>query len=186
MTGTLVSQGLIIASVPFLSRLYSVSLFGEMGMFMLISVFCTQLFCWRYELGIAAALNEKLAARLLGLCIIAGLISAMFFSAVLYFLAPVFAQKSGFLLRYWLPWLIMHSFASALWNAFTFYNVRNSAFRRNATMNVIRAVLIVSLSFFFFYWLEVNGLIFGLIVGQLMATVLLIFPVSQQVPGRVF
>jgi|688.fasta_scaffold203893_2 O-antigen/teichoic acid export membrane protein len=173
LTGTVIAQAILIGSVPFFSRMFSVSQFGELGFFMLISMFGTQLFSWRYDYGIASAENDQTATSLVALCMVIGLVSSLIFSVSLYLLYYLFQAKLAISKIDYLPWLLLYTYAYAIWNAVSFYNIRASRFKLNAILNITRAFATVAFSVLLYFIISGNGMIIGLALGQVIATVAL-------------
>ncbi len=171
--GTIISQVLIIGSVPFLSRIYDVNDFGNLGMFMLISMFGIQLFNWRYDYGIVSSKTLDNALSIIALCITASLISSLIFAILLSLLSSTISLKTDFDITQQGIYLVVYAFSYAIWNTLTFLNIKISQFKLNARINILRAVLIVSFSFLFYFINFTNGLILGLVVAQGISTMTL-------------
>jgi len=174
-SGTVVAQGLLLGSAPVLSRLYEVHHFGEMGFFMLIGMLGAQLFNWRVDYGIISAKSDLEAQDLIIAGILASLISAIAMIAILVFASNYFSVKAGFNFNKYIPFVVLYSISYALWNSLSFYNIKNTHYKKNALFNVLRSALMVIISIALYKVSGYNGLIIGLFFGQFAATIYLLF-----------
>ena len=173
-TGSVLAQGLILGTAPILSRLYEVSQFGEMGFFMLVGMFGTQLFNWRLDFGIISSKNQEDAKKLVSACLWASIISAFLMLLLLTFLNLSISKKAGFEFKIYIIPVVAYSASYAIWNNISFYNIKELKYKKNAKFSIIRALITVIISIGFYNWKSFNGLIAGLLIGQTVTSVWLL------------
>jgi len=179
--GTIIAQGILILFVPFLSRIYTVEQFGLLGIFMLVGMFGIQLLTWRFDYGIASAETADSARNILSLCMVTAIGSTIIYGVLLLLLEPALSLKGGFEIKGYLVWILFYGYSGSIWNAFTLYNIRMADYKLNAGFTILRALLIVITSFLM-QDADFNGLIAGLVTGQLFATMLLVAITTRQMP----
>ena len=75
ISGTAISQGILFAATPFLTRLYTPEEFGYFSLYAAIVAVITSVASWKYELAIMLPKEEKDAQAVLFLSIITTIIS---------------------------------------------------------------------------------------------------------------
>ncbi len=178
-SGTIIAQAILILTVPVLTRLYSVEKFGELGILMLVGMFGIQLLSWRFDYGIAGSPTTASARNLLALSMATALFSSALYAALLWFIEPFLNLKGDFDIRKYLVFILLYGYSGAVWNATTFFNIRMADYKLNAFYTILRAGLIVSVSLAMWGW-QINGLIAGLVTGQLLATLILVFVTTRK------
>lgn len=78
ISGTAISQGILFAATPFLTRLYTPEDFGYFSLYAAIVAVITSVASWKFELAIMLPKEEKDAQAVLFLSIITTLISTIF------------------------------------------------------------------------------------------------------------
>ena len=73
-SGTIISQFVVIASSPFLSRIYLVDSFGQLAIFTSITAFLSVISTGRYELAMGLPKKEEDVLKIFKLIILIGLI----------------------------------------------------------------------------------------------------------------
>ena len=77
ISGTAISQGILFAATPFLTRLYTPEEFGYFSLYAAIVAVITSVASWKYELAIMLPKEEKDAQAVLFLSIITTIISTV-------------------------------------------------------------------------------------------------------------
>lgn len=171
--GATIAQILGILSLPILSRIYSPEEFGIYAIFFALSNILLILSTWRYELAIILPKKDEDSINIMILIlVILSFMFSLFVIVILYF-----GDTFTILLR--VPelnkyiWAIpIHIFISGIYQSFKNLNSRNKNFSNIAKSNIINSgstyVLQISLGVTF---LRETGLIFGSIIGLLIATI---------------
>lgn len=121
----------------------------------------------RYEQGIVLPEDDRSAAALVRLSVRVNLVITLI-TAVL--AVAVWFLRDG-MIRNWILWVPAAVFSTGLYQSLTFWAIRKQAFRRLASSRFVRQLLVVLL-WGVFGWLgwKSQGLIVGLVVGQLIGT----------------
>ncbi len=174
-SGTAISQAILIAATPFLSRLYEPSDFGVLGLYISVVMVAVQLASMRYELAIVLPKKEYTAACVLMLAFyiligITGLAALIFIFGRFWI-----ANKLGNLeLAYWL-WLVPTSILIlGLNNILNYWYVRQKQFLRLSINKILRfGVTVVMQGFAGFVGVGFAGLIGGQLAGNTTSTAML-------------
>ncbi|MFN6944459.1 MAG: oligosaccharide flippase family protein [Cytophagaceae bacterium] len=172
LTGSVISQLILLISSPLLTRLYTPEHFGILGLFnsivLLFSVFPTL----RYSNAIQIA-GERRDALLIGnICFSISVASSLVLLALIFFI-------KGLLLRYfnaevlgnYLYFLPLYNFLLGCNDFLTVWFNRNSKFKMLSLSRIITAFLNVftSVLWYVFFDPSFEGLVLGLIMGQVVA-----------------
>lgn len=169
-SGTIISQVVVIASSPLLSRIYFVDSFGKLAIFTSITAFFSVVSTGRFELALGLPKRDEDALRIFKLIISIGLLISLFFLILNFFLRDVLVVKDrvGFLVQkesYISP---LYIFFIAIHSALTYWNQRKKQYK---TITIANAVQIISATFFSL----ILGYLFGIQSGMIYALVLGIF-----------
>ena len=170
MTGTTIAQGLIIASAPILTRLYSPEDFGVMGVFIALSSIIAIVACGRYENAILLPKEDEDAANVLALAILIALgISLLILLMVALFRYQIAGLLNNPKLAIWLWWVPVTVFMTGLGQACNFWSSRKKQFRRLAISRVSNSIATVGTQLG--TGVITKGGPAGLIAGQVMGGV---------------
>jgi O-antigen/teichoic acid export membrane protein len=176
LAGTAIGQGIIVASTPIISRLYTPDDFGYFAIYTSIVSILSILATLRYELPIVITKDQAEARELLILTAFV----ALMFSAVLFVIVPTLggnivrgyeiAKQTG-----WLMWIPAYVLLFGLFRAFSYWFTREKAFKLIAWSKSIRSIVMVSVQVVAgFMGALVGGLIGGQVIGQFSASLFLI------------
>ena len=177
MTGTVVSQLLILCSAPILTRLYTPEDFGIFGLYFAVLAPFQVLASWRYELAIVLPQSDDDARCLMGLSFL--LLSAMTVATALicFFWGP---QITNLLtapgLGKWLMFLPVSLFIVGLFNIFNYWSTRKNKFRHISIAKVLQSssTLTGQLGTGVMLHSTVFGLLASSILGQAIGAITLI------------
>lgn len=177
LRGTAISQILLIAAAPVLTRIYTPASFGKLALFISIVSILSVVVCWRYELAIVLPKEDKDAANLLILSVIINL--WMCFLTLLFVL--FFAKSLGVLFGVseivWLFWLLPISlFLLGIYQSFNYWSTRKKQFKYLSISRVNQAAtgIVFQLGFGFLTNLGAGGLLGGYLISQFVGTSVLI------------
>jgi len=176
MTGTTIAQAIPIAISPILTRLYSPQDFGLFALYssilMILSVFATG----KYELAITI---PKMNIEAKNIVVLSISISIVLSVIVLVFLL-LFSNQFAILLKneqiekllYFLPISIL---SVGFYQSMNYYTNRESKFKRLAISRVMQSLSVACMNLFFGYVVYLHyGMILGSVLGQLLATMILV------------
>lgn len=166
LTGTVVSQGLLIAVLPLLTRAYSTAEFGYFGAYSaavaLVSIFMNL----RLDLTVVTAPSEEVAARLALLSLYGAAVLAAAGASITALGVFAWSAYSGAPPRLWVIAIPLAAAATAMFNTYVAWHGRKERFRQIANLRFVQALLMIGLQAAFIWWLPLAS---GLIVGSMLA-----------------
>ena len=174
--GTVISQGIVIASSPLLTRLYNVEAFGLLSVFTSITIFFAVVSTGRYELAIGLPIEDKYSIKIIRLIIFLGFIISLFYLLIIIILKDVvqYNDKTGFLnnnTSYLAP---LYVFFIALYSALSYWNQRNKKYKLITISNAIQVVTATAFSIYFGMVGLKQGMIFSLLIGIAVASLFIL------------
>ncbi len=184
MTGTTLSQALMILVAPILTRLYSPEDFGINALYLAILAILAVVACWRYELAIVLPEKDEDAANLLFLSIIICFgMATLTLVLVALFRSPLVQLLGAPELVSWLWFLPISLIATGLFQAFNYWSTRRRHFKRLAvrqiTVSIVTSTTQIGVCSIH-RSVSAGGLIGGAIVGQIVATSRLAWQVKRE------
>lgn len=172
MTGTSIAQAIPIAVSPILTRIYSPDEFGLFALYMAIASILGVVVTGRYELAIMLPEDDEDAIQIVGLSsIISILISFIILLIIILFGRDVSVLLGNENLYSWLFFIPISLVLTGLYQSLNYWYNRKKNFKRLAKNRIIQSsstgVSQISLNY-----LNINGLglVYGVILGQLMTT----------------
>jgi O-antigen/teichoic acid export membrane protein len=165
--GTLISQGLVVASSPLLTRLFSVEAFGILSVFTSITVFFAVVSTGRYELAIGLPEKDRDALKIIKLILFLGLgISVFYFLLILFLKYGIdFQDKSGFLLHNTSLLAPLYIFFIAVYSALSYWNQRKKKYKLISISNAVQVIVATIFSIIFGFLGFQEGMIWSLVIG---------------------
>jgi len=174
-SGSFISQGILFGITLILTRLYSEELFGIFTLYSTITVVLQTIATMRFELAILLPDNNSDAAALVFLNF--GIISIV--SVVLLLISIIFNSQICLLLDsvaigQYLYFVPLSVFLSGMYEALSYWHNRQKRFNQIAMSKIVKSIATGSLQWGVAYTpLKFSGLVYGVVVGQLMSTVYL-------------
>lgn len=175
MTGTAIGQAISFGASPVLTRVYRPEEFGVFALFLSIASLISVVSAGRYEFAIVLPENERDAVNVLALSVMLVMIVSIA-CLLLVLLFGHFFRWDGFPGRpkSWIYSIPCFVFVTGLYQCFVFWNNRRKNFRYSSLSRIALSAGTALVSVFLgYYGMGYEGLIFGAIVGQIAATVLL-------------
>ncbi len=175
LSGTMISQLLVVGSSLILTRQYSVPAFGVFTLFMVLTNLVVQFAAARYEMAIILPQKDEIAANIVGLSLFIVLSMCALCLLIACIGSDIIISKlNNAAIRPYLYVVPIHILFLGFWNTLIYWNIRRANFKTTAKFAIIRAVItvVISVSLGFLTNNEI-GLITGLVVGQAVSTVLL-------------
>lgn len=176
ISGTAISQGILFAATPLLTRLYSPEDFGYFSLYAAIVAVITSVASWKYELAIMLPKEEKDAQAVLFLSIITTIISSVLvFILILIFKTLIIEHISNEVETF--IWIVpLGVLISGLYQVFISFSSRNKYFRSVSISRISQsggavAVQAGSKGFDLFP----QGLVWGKLAGDLLGLISLLF-----------
>lgn len=174
--GSAVAQGLGIAVMPVLTRLFAPEAFGIAALFTSVTAIVGVVACMRYELAIMLPESDEEAANLLGVSIAFVILVTVISGVVFILLADPISvllnspEFAGYL------WLVpIAVFVSGMFLALNYWNSRTKNFGRLAAVRVVASGANQGLRLLagFTRYTTAGALIGASIIGNMLATVIL-------------
>ena len=177
MTGTTIAQAIPVLASPILTRLYSPSEFGIWTLYMTMLNVLGAAATGRYEVTVALPDKEKEAATLLCISILTAALYgiALFFPVIIWgnTILTILNQPQLNYFLYFLPFSIT---IFGFYQALTFWLNRRKCFTRITQSRIAQSIGAVSVSVTLgLLGFGPDGLIFGIITGQLAALIIPVF-----------
>ena len=138
---TLLGQGVVVASTPLLTRLYTPEEFGVMAAFVSLLLILLPVSSLRYELAIPLAEDDRSAASLLALaCAAVVATSAVIGAAVLLFPAPIAAAMGDPAVAPFLWLLPLALLGAGTYQALNYWAIRHGRFKSIALTRLTQSV----------------------------------------------
>lgn len=165
-SGTLIAQVLSYVVTPVITRLFTTEDFGEIGVFMRIVAFLTALGTARYELTLPLPKSQSHAFQLfrLSLRISIWMVSITLVSGLVYWL---FTGTESYTLLY-VFMVAVATFFMVFKNIGTNWAIRNQAFKRISSSNILTAISTNGLKLIAGFF---NYGVLGLIISTILGTV---------------
>lgn len=183
MSGTMISQALPLALIPILTRLYTPEDFGVYALYLALLGFFASIISGRYELSIMLPQEESDAEELLWLSLLITLFLSLLLLFGVYFFREGVAEFLGNPeISDWLYFLPLSVFLTGSYQCFKYWCNRSKNYKFIASSAVARSFgsssvnLAAGLKSF-----GVLGLIFGNVIGNIVATVILFKKASQSI-----
>lgn len=172
-SGTIISQIVVVLSSTFLSRLFSVTDFGELSVFTSFTVFFAVLSTGRYEQAIVLPKSNDDAYKIIKLIFcIATVICSVYFITVIYFKLLYGGQINLTFLKsrtaYYSPFYI---FSLAILSALGYFFLRDNKYK---TITIANSLQVISTTIFSIVFGLLNireGMIISMIIGSNTAVV---------------
>jgi len=182
-----VAQGITIAVVPVLTRLYRPEQFGVYSLFTSAAAMLGVVAALRYEYAIVLPSDDRDARSLVSLA----LVLAVAISAITWIVGSIIGGMAGphskvMELRPWLGWLAGAVFLSASYSIFMYWSLRRKAFAALALSRVVIAIAMagVQLVAAFLIGPYTALLIAAMLVGQAAGVAFLVLRTGFRFGGR--
>lgn len=166
-SGTVISQLIVIATSPLLSRMYSVESFGILSIFTSFTVFLAVLSTGRYELAVGLPKEDSRASAIFKLIIYISITVTSLYLVLIFLLKNVFHihDKTQFLSNNEVYIAPLYIFFGAVYSALGYWNQRNKKYKKITFSNAIQVITSCIFSIIFGILGYKNGMIIGMISG---------------------
>lgn len=176
-SGTIVSQMIVIATSPLLSRLYSVESFGILSLFTSYLTIAAVVSTGRYELALALPNKEEDAKKLVQLILYIAIgVSSIYFVGLFFVKYLGLFQSNELIKQSWIYIAPVYIFFIAVNSAVVYWYQRKKEYRKVTIISFLQVVLTVffSLILGYFFHLE-SGLVLSLVISSCLAGLYLLF-----------
>ncbi len=169
LTGTTIAQAIPVLIAPVLTRLYSPKDFGLAALFFSVTSILGVIANGRYELAIVLPVEDDDAINITALAILIAAILSIF----LLLIVIMFNHQIAVLLKCqeiapWLYFAPLVVFLTGLFNALNYFHVRIKSFKKIATANVYRSIVLATVQLGLGF-LKAGAA--GLISGQILSNI---------------
>ena len=175
VSGTAISQGIILTVMPILTRIYTPEEFGNYALYLAIVSTISVVSSWKYELAIMLPKKDEDAQALLFVSSLITILMSLLILIVLFIfrnqLLQIFANIKVFI------WLIpLGVFGTGMLQVFSAWNTRNQFYRNVSGSRIVQSGT-TAISQFSFWSLSSagKGLIWGSITGFILSLLVLVY-----------
>jgi len=180
MSGTALSQGILIAATPILTRLFTPENFGILALYLAIVGTISVVSSWKYELAIMLPEDEEDAKALVFLSIIITFFTSLIVFVILFFLKGYLgAITENVKLFIWL--VPVGILINGLLQIFVTWGTRNEQYKSVANTRVAQSsVTVFSQLSFGIISISSLSLIYGNIIGIFSSLIYLVYQTSKK------
>jgi len=180
MSGTALSQGILIAATPILTRLFTPENFGVLALYLSIVGIISVVSSWKYELAIMLPEDEEDAKALVFLSIITTIITSLFVLIILFILKGYLGVLTEHIKLF--IWLVpVGILINGLLQIFVTWGTRNEQYKPIANTRVTQSsVTVFSQLSFSIVSISSLSLIYGNIIGILSSLIYLVYQTSKK------
>jgi teichuronic acid exporter len=173
--GTLISQVILLAASPVLTRLFSASNFGVLALFTSISTVAAILTTGRYEFAIGLPEKHAKATNVVGLITVLSFIVSCIYLVIIFALkhSGINAISQNQFLRLPVAYLVpVFTFSAASYSSLQYWNQRFKSYKRIALSNTLQIIGATLFNIIFgLIGIKEFGLIYSLLIGQVLSMV---------------
>lgn len=177
--GNLISQIIIIISIPIMARVYSATGFGFLSIFISYASILASLTTLKLELAISLPKSEEKASTVTILSILSSLVISLIYLLVIFLfyeeLAIVMKLKAEILLL-----IPITTFAIALFASNQQLNMREGRFKYTSSIAVFLSVSNVAVAFILSFFLKDTGLILGYAISYFLSSIIITWPLFDR------
>ncbi|MCE5286393.1 MAG: oligosaccharide flippase family protein [Pelosinus sp.] len=182
MTGTAIAQVIPMAISPILTRIYLPEAFGIFALYMAVVAMFSVIVTGRYELAIMLPKQEDDAINIVALSILIASMFSIFTLIFVFFFDKFIINLLGNPgvgnLLYLIP---ISVFMTGIYQTFNYWSNRKQQYSRLAISRVLQSIITAIANLWLgFIGFGVSGLIIGGILGQIVATGMLVWQVWQE------
>ena len=176
-SGTIISQIIVIAASPFLTRLFPVESFGILQLFTSYMVIFAVVSTGRYELAMGLPEKEDDARKIFQLIVGLGSCVSVFYLFLIFILKEVFSFSSKFeiLQNWWIYLAPLYIFFIALFSGLIYWLQRQKDYKKITIANALQVILTAILGVLFGFLRVGSGLILALVISIILATFYLLY-----------
>lgn len=181
VSGSAISQGILLVATPFLTRLYTPEEFGIFALYLAIVGIISVVASWKYELAIMLPEEESDAQALLFLSVIIAFITSFFvFIIIFIFKDFIINHTVNFNLFMWL--VPVGVLVTGLLQVFTAWSTRKEYYNVVSSSRVVQSGTTILGQFSFKFTNSVSlGLIWGNLIGTITSLfILIVLSVKKQ------
>lgn len=183
MFGTVLGQLILVVTTPLLTRIYSPAEYGIYGNFISFAAILSVIASLRYELAIVVPKKDSESLQIMSISIYILIINSIIFTSLLILFEPIISKYFSWYDNQFAIFTLTYIFFTGLFQIFNYWITRKQLFIYSAYAQVIRSFSIVLIQLFLGYFFigifKSSGLIFGHIIGQTIAFLVLFFVILK-------
>ena len=176
-SGTIISQIIVIAFSPLLSRLYSVEAFGLLSLFTSYMVISGVVSTGRFELAIGLPEKDSEAKKLFQLILFIDFFVSLIYLGIIIILKEFFKDRLELqILNYWWIYLApLYIFFIAVFSASVYWLQRKKEYKKITFANALQVIITTICSVALGFMKLGEGMIFALILGIIISSFYIIY-----------
>jgi len=170
-TGSIAGQAILFAFTPFLTRIYPEELFGLLFIFSSLAAVLRVVASLRFEISVVLPKEDKHAINLLVIAVLLNTLINIFFLLLISVFYDIFLEFSGYeKLGNWLYAVPLSSFLLGMFEIFSYWSNRLEKYKDISFSKISKSSVTGTSQVLLKYTMVgQNGLILGVLAGQLMA-----------------
>jgi len=189
MTGTVLSQVIMVITTPIITRLYNPDDFGMLALYTSVTGIFTVVASWRYDQAIMLPKEDKQAINILALSI-----SITFTMAFIILLVMAFARNfianllDSEKLSFWLWFSPLGVLFGGLYQSLNYWSTRKKSFRFNAVSRISQSIATagITIAIAVLFKPTAGGLIVGFIFGTSIGILVLFIQIWRDGQLKLF
>ena len=176
-SGTIISQIIVIAASPFLTRLFPVESFGILQLFTSYMVISAVISTGRYELAMGLPSKDTDARKLFQLIVFLGATVSLLYLFIIFICKEILHLQENFeILKYWWIYLApLYIFFIALFSGLIYWLHRKKNYKKITFANALQVILTAIFGIAFGLLRIESGLVLALIFSIIIATCYLLY-----------
>ncbi len=182
-SGTIISQIIVVAMSPILTRLYTVEAFGTLSLFASFMVIFSVVTTGRYELAIGLPEKDEKAKNLIKLIFILGFVVSIIYLLILFISIEIFqySDSSGLFQSKWIYLAPIYIFFIAIYSSLIYWNQRKKKYKKITISNAVQVISTTVFSLFFgFFGLIESGMLISLVLGIIISSIFLLYDFNKR------
>lgn len=177
VSGTIISQIIVVLTSPLLTRIYSVESFGLLSVFVSIASFFAVVSTGRYEYAIGLPDEDSKAKSIIRLIFTIGILISIFYFILIYFLKNIvnYVDPSKFLLGFTSYLAPLYIVMIAINSAFGYWYQRKKKYKVITFTNAAQVIITTIFSVIFGLLKIEAGMILALLIGISFTTIYFFF-----------
>jgi len=176
-SGSVLSQAILFAFIPVLTRLYPEEVFGLFFIYTSLTEILRVIASLQFERAIVLPKNDTHAINLLAIALIINLlINLLFFLLIFLFYEIIIEISSEDNIGKWFYYIPLSSFLLGSFEAFSFWNNRLESYKIISFAKISKSTTVGTSQIFLKYLnFQSSGLFMGVIIGQFVSYIYIIF-----------
>ncbi len=186
VSGTIISQAIVVLSSPVLSRQYPVQAFGALALFTGLMVISAVISTGRYELAIGLPQSDRRAKSIFRLIVLIGATVSVFYLFVIVIVRELLRLQilDGLFNHWWIYLAPLYIFCVAVYSGAVYWYQRFKRYKQITFVNAVQVIATTVLSLLFGFWGRVDGMIISLVAAIVIVNIYMLVSEKKLLQGK--